>query len=254
MGTLSGKTILITGASKGIGKSITQLLGAHGANVIAQYSSDYSGALEATALIPEERKLLIQADFADPNAYKGLWQEAVTWKGHIDVLIANAAMMPEAAITDSDEAWMDTWMSSFQVNSTSPAFLIREAVLHFLQRDGGNIIGISSWAAQRGSGNPKLGAYASSKSTISTFLKTIARAYGKNGIYCYIIAPGIVRTAMSEISARSTVGEAAITASLAMKEWVPPSDIAELIAFLSTGKNKQLTGATFDISGATYIR
>jgi NAD(P)-dependent dehydrogenase (short-subunit alcohol dehydrogenase family) len=61
-------------------------------------------------------------------------------------------------------------------------------------------------------------------------------------------------TAMSESSARSTVGEAAITTSLAMKEWVPPSDIAELVAFLSTGDHRQLTGNTFDINGASYIR
>lgn len=254
MGTLDGRTILVTGASKGIGKCIAELLGNQGANVIAQYGNDYAGVLEATESIPVERKLLIQADFEDPNAYKQLWIEALEWKGQIDVLIANAAVMPEAALTDSDEEWKNAWIKSFQVNSTSPAFLIREAVLHFLKVGGGNIIGISSWAAQRGSGNPKLGAYAASKAPIATLLKTVARAYGKNGIYCYIIAPGIVRTAMSESSARSTVGEAAITTSLAMKEWVPPSDVAELVAFLSTGNHRQLTGNTFDINGASYIR
>jgi NAD(P)-dependent dehydrogenase (short-subunit alcohol dehydrogenase family) len=254
MNNLEARTILVTGASKGIGKSIAELLGSRGANVIAQYGADREGAIEATQHIPDDRKLLLHADFADPASYKQLWMQSVAWKGRVDVLIANAAIMPEAELTDNDETWKNAWMSSMQVNSTAPAFLIREAVLHFLQTGGGNIIGISSWAAQRGSGNPKLSAYAASKSTIATFIKTIARAYGNDKIYAYLIAPGIVRTAMSETSAKSLGGEEAVTATLAMGEWVPPTEVAELVAFLATGKNIQLTGATLDVNGATYIR
>jgi len=69
-----------------------------------------------------------------------------------------------------------------------------------------------------------------------------------------LISPGIVRTAMSEASAKSLGGEDAVTATLSMGEWVPPSEIANLVAFLATGKNKQMTGSTFDVNGATYIR
>ena len=162
--------------------------------------------------------------------------------------------MPEAAITDSFEKWSKSWHESIAVNATAPAFLIREAVLHFLENGGGNIIGLSSWAAQRGSGNPNLGAYAASKSVLPALIKTVARAYAKNGIYAYLIAPGIVRTAMSEASAKSLGGEDAVTATLAMGEWVPPLEIANLVAFLASGKNIQMTGATFDVNGATYIR
>jgi NAD(P)-dependent dehydrogenase (short-subunit alcohol dehydrogenase family) len=89
---------------------------------------------------------------------------------------------------------------------------------------------------------------------LPALIKTVARAYAKNGIYAYLIAPGIVRTAMSEASAKSLGGEEAVTATLAMGEWVPPLEIANLVAFLASGKNIQMTGATFDVNGATYIR
>jgi NAD(P)-dependent dehydrogenase (short-subunit alcohol dehydrogenase family) len=254
MEILESKTILVTGASKGIGRSIVELLGSRGAHVIAHYSSDRLGVLEATRSIPDQRKLIVQADFSDPNSYKKLWEECVDWKGRVDVLVANAAIMPQAALTDSDQAWHLAWHSAMQVNSTSPAFLMREAVLHFLDNGGGSIIGLSSWAAQRGSGNPGLSAYASSKSTSAALIKTIARAYGKDHIYAYLIAPGIVRTAMSEASARSLGGEDVVTHTLAMGEWVPPTEVAELVAFLANGTQTQLTGATIDLNGATYIR
>ena len=92
------------------------------------------------------------------------------------------------------------------------------------------------------------------KAPIAALLKTIARAYGKDSIFAYLISPGIVRTAMSENSAKSMGGEDVITARLAMGEWVPPEEIAELVAFLASGKNRHLSGSTFDVNGATYIR
>lgn len=254
MNNLSGKTILLTGSSKGIGCATAELLGQEGAYLIAHYGSDREGAIAATKDIPDDHKILIQADFNEPGAARELWKQALAWRGTIDVLVANAAIMPEAAFSDDDDQWEKAWFSALQVNTTAPAFLIREAVNHYLLNGGGTIIGISSWAAQRGAGNMKLGAYSASKAGIAALVKTIARAYGKNDIHAYLVAPGVVRTGMSIASAMSTGGEDKITATLAMGEWVPPKDIAEMIAFLSTGTHKQLSGATFDVNGASYIR
>lgn len=252
--SLEGRVCLVTGASKGIGHAITRALGAQGAFVIAHYGTDRSGAESATHEIDTKRKILIHADLATPDGYATLWQEALAWQGRIDVLVANAAVMPEASLTESEEAWRDAFDLALAINVRATALLIRRAVNHFLEIGGGSIIGMSSWAAQQGSGNPKLSGYAASKAPIAALLKTIARAYGKDSIFAYLISPGIVRTAMSENSARSMGGEDVITARLAMGEWVPPEEIAELVAFLASGKNRHLSGSTFDVNGATYIR
>jgi NAD(P)-dependent dehydrogenase (short-subunit alcohol dehydrogenase family) len=251
---LDGRVCLVTGASKGIGHAIVRALGAQGAFVIAHYGTDLAGAESASSEIEPGRKLLVHADLATEDGYAKLWDASTSWKGRVDVVVANAAVMPEASLTDSEEQWRDAFDLALTINVRSTALLIRRAVNHFLEIGGGSIIGMTSWAAQQGSGNPKLSGYAASKAPISALLKTIARAYGKDSIFAYLIAPGIVRTAMSENSARSMGGEEVITARLAMGEWVPPEEIAELVAFLASGKNRHLSGSTFDVNGASYIR
>ncbi|MGB5346743.1 MAG: SDR family oxidoreductase, partial [Woeseia sp.] len=80
------------------------------------------------------------------------------------------------------------------------------------------------------------------------------RAYAADGVLVYIIAPGIVRTRMSTDFAALQGGEDAVTATLAMGEWVPPEEVGELIAFLASGRVRHLSGATLDINGASYLR
>src|SRR5262249_6073155 len=93
MTDLSGRTALVTGASKGIGAEIAAALGKAGANVIAHYGSDRAGAEEATAAIPDEGKLVVGADLMEPGAPERLWEAAVSWRGAVDVLVNNAAVM-----------------------------------------------------------------------------------------------------------------------------------------------------------------
>ena len=162
--------------------------------------------------------------------------------------------MEESALDDPDDAWDRVWDASLRVNVLAPAGLMRDAVRHFLARGGGTLITLSSWAAQRGSGNAKLIAYAASKAAVKSMTQTIARNHAADGVLAYIVAPGIVRTRMSEISAASTGGEEAVTAGLAMREWVPPEEVALLVCFLATGRCRHLTGATVDVNGASYIR
>jgi NAD(P)-dependent dehydrogenase (short-subunit alcohol dehydrogenase family) len=99
-----------------------------------------------------------------------------------------------------------------------------------------------------------LGAYAASKAAVPALLKTIARNYREANIFTYLISPGVVRTAMSEASARSVGGEDAVTSTLTMREWVPPQDIANVVALLAEGTLTALTGSTIDVNGASYIR
>jgi NAD(P)-dependent dehydrogenase (short-subunit alcohol dehydrogenase family) len=254
MHDLSGRTILLTGASKGIGAATAEALGAAGAHLVAHYGGDRAGAEAATAGIPAERKLLVQADLADLASVRGMWREAVAWRGRVDVLVNNAAVMLDSPLRADDEAWDEAWTRSLDVNVKGPAALLREATRHHVDNGGGVIVTLSSWAAQRGAGNPDLTAYSASKAAIKAATQTIARAHAADGVLAYIVAPGVVRTQMSEVSAQRTGGEEALTASLAMKEWVPPSELADLVAYLATGRCRHLTGATLDVNGASYVR
>ena len=254
MPDLGGKTILVTGASKGIGAATAEALGRAGGFVVAHYGSDRAGAAKATAVIPDRQKLLIGTNLAEPGAARVLWKQALEWRGRVDVLVNNAAVMHDSPLDADDEAWDAAWAAVLQVNVMEAASLMREATRHFLASGGGVLIAVSSWAAQRGSGNPKLIAYAASKAALKAATQTIARAYAKDGVLAYIVAPGVVRTQMSEISAAEMGGEAAVTATLAMGEWVPPGEIADLVTFLASGRCRHLTGATLDVNGASYVR
>ena len=255
MRDLSNKTILVTGSSKGIGAAIAKTLGQSGAHVIAHYGTDRAGAEAAVAGADPERVKLAQADFGETAAVDALWREALDWRGRIDVLVNNAAIMRmTGGIDDSDEAWDRVWDQSWRVNVLAPCRLMRNAVRYYLAAGGGSIITLSSWAAQRGPGNPALLTYSATKAAVMAATKTIARNYAKDNILAYVIAPGVVRTQMSVDAAEATGGEAAVSAGLAMGEWIPPTDLANLAAFLCAGSCRHLSGATLDVNGATYIR
>jgi NAD(P)-dependent dehydrogenase (short-subunit alcohol dehydrogenase family) len=255
MQDLKGKTILVTGASKGIGAAIVKSLGEAGAHVIAHYGQDRAGAEAATAAIPPDHKRLAAADLGRKTEVDRLWQEALAWRGRIDVLVNNAAVMRLAGgIDDTDETWDAVWEEALAVNVLAPARLMRHAVKHFVPTGGGILVTLSSWAAQRGPGNPALLAYASSKAAILAATKTIARHYAKQSVLAYSIAPGVVRTQLSVDAANAVGGEAVVTAGLAMGEWIPPSDIGALVVFLASGTCRHLTGATLDLNGASYLR
>jgi NAD(P)-dependent dehydrogenase (short-subunit alcohol dehydrogenase family) len=254
MQDLNGRTVLVTGASKGIGASIAGAIGQGGGTVIAAYNSDRAGAEAATAGIPEERRSLVGVDLSEPGAGRELWDQAVALRERIDVLVCNAAVMLDSPLDASDAEWDEAWRRTLATNVLEPANLMRSAARHFVANGGGVLILLSSWSAQRGSGNPDLAAYGASKAAVKSMAQTLARTHAKDGLLVYIIAPGIVRTQMSEVSAQRLGGEEAVTATLAMGEWVPPEEIGELTAFLATGTAKHLSGATLDVNGATYIR
>jgi NAD(P)-dependent dehydrogenase (short-subunit alcohol dehydrogenase family) len=248
------RTVLVTGASRGIGFEAAKALAAAGDDVIAHYGSHAEGAAQAVAALPDDRKLLLQADMSRPGAARDLWREAVAWRGRVDVVVANAAIAPETPFDGSDEEWDAGWDAILRVNVLEPSSLIREAVAHFRAEGGGVVIALSSWAAQQGSAIPSLAAYAASKAAIKAVAQTVARNYAKDGVLAYVVAPGIVRTRMSEISATARGGIDKVNAVLAMGEMAPAAEVGELIAFLASGRVRHLSGATIDVNGASYVR
>jgi NAD(P)-dependent dehydrogenase (short-subunit alcohol dehydrogenase family) len=247
-------TVLVTGASKGIGAATARALGAAGFEVVGHYGTDEAGARAATSDVPEDRRHVVQADLADPDAAGRLWREAIAACGRIDVLVNNAAVMPSTPLDAREDEWRAGWDTALQVNVRAPADLIRAAVPHFVEHGGGVLVSISSWVAQRGPRDPALMAYAASKAAVKTMTQAVARHHARDNVLAYVIAPGVVGTTMSQVSAERTGGVAALVAELAMRESVPPEEVAELVVFLAHGRARHLSGATLDVNGATYVR
>jgi NAD(P)-dependent dehydrogenase (short-subunit alcohol dehydrogenase family) len=254
MQDLTNRTVLVTGGSKGIGAAIVRALGAGAVASIVHHDIG-AGAEEASSAIPEHRKLLVGADLSDLAACERLWSEAVGWRGAVDVLVNNAAiMMWEGGVHRDLEDWDRVWEQSLRVNVLAPGRIMRQAVRHYLDRGGGIIVTISSWAAQRGVTNPDTIAYGATKAAVRAMTQSIARAYARDGILAYTLAPGVVRTRLSEQFAATQGGEEAISSQLASGRWVEPDELAEVVSFLCSGKVPQMSGATLDVNGASYIR
>ena len=118
---LSGKTALVTGASRGIGAAIANALGDAGATVVAHYGSDHEGAQENLKGVPEERKVFIGSDLSVPGSARELWEDAISAVGKIDILVNNAAVNIETPLEGSHEQWDSGWEATMQVNVLEPA-------------------------------------------------------------------------------------------------------------------------------------
>ncbi len=257
--SLAGKTVLVTGASRGIGAAIARSMCEAGAHVISHYSSYVDGAKENLQDFPDERKTFLAADLTKPGAGRTLWHDAIAQVGQIDILVNNAGVNIETAFEGDEESWDRGWQETFQVNVFEAANVMKEAVNHFLEITdgkprGGIVISLSSWSGQKGSALPTLPAYAASKAAVKALTQTVASSFAKQGIYAFIISPGIVKTRMADLAAVKRGGEEKMKAALAMGELVPPEEIGELAVFLASGQCRHLTGSTIDINGASYVR
>lgn len=244
---LSNKIILVTGASRGIGKGIAEALGKSGATVAVHYNKNKTAAAAVAELAGNGSKIF-RANLEKPAECTHLFHEVISTFGHLDVLINNAGIFEMSPI--ESESWENDWDRTIDINLKATALLSRLALLHFLKREGGRIINISSRAAFRGD-NPEHLAYAASKAGLVALTKSIARGYGKDGITSFVIAPGWVKTDMN----RDTIelfGEEAITRDLALDKLTVPSDLAPVVVLLCSGLADHATGTTIDINAGSY--
>lgn len=250
---LAGRTVLLTGASRGIGAVTARTLTSANANVIAQYRTQRDGAERAVEALPDDQKLLLQADLGTPAGARDLWRSALRWGRAIDVLVVNAAVIPDTPIDGPDELWDAGWQEALQVNVIGAGALMREAVRYFVERGSGTIIVLSSWAAEQGSRIGDVTSYAASKAAIRNLAQTFARNFAQQGLRIYVLAPGVVNAGMA-IAGQDESSRQVVADGLAMGRLVEADEVASLVAFLATDACPSLTGATLDINGASYIR
>lgn len=248
---LSGLNILVTGASRGIGKAIATKLAEAGATIAIHYNKNVREA-ENLAYILGNQSKAFQADLSKPDEAAKLFERVTLEMGSIEILINNAGVALPASIDETEEKWLMAWDETLMVNLTSPAILCKKAVEYFVKKkSSGRIINISSRAAFRGD-QAEYMAYAASKAGLVSLTKTIARAYGKEGVKAFVIAPGFVRTDMAK-EFMEQYGEEHTKGDVALERLTEPKDLAPLITFIASGMADHATGSTFDINAGSYM-
>jgi NAD(P)-dependent dehydrogenase (short-subunit alcohol dehydrogenase family) len=160
--------------------------------------------------------------------------------------------MKPAEINLPYDKWASIWNFTLQLNVISLSWLTQEAAKYFAEKKAGIIINLSSRAAYIGSPDTNYLNYAASKGAVMSLTKTIARAFAKSNVLAYVIAPGLVDTEMTNEFIESN-GYEKIIANIPLGEIASPADIANMIAFLATGKARHATGSTFHINGGSYL-
>lgn len=248
---LSGLNILVTGASKGIGKAVATKLAEAGATIAIHYNQNVREAENLAHILGNESRAF-HADLSKPDEAASLFDRVLLEMGSIEVLINNAGVAIPAPLNMKEEDWQKAWDATMMVNLTSAAVLCRKAVQHFVQRkSSGRIINIASRAAFRGDQAEYL-AYAASKAGLVSLTKSIARAYGKDGVKAFVIAPGFVRTEMAK-EFMDLYGEEHAKGDIALERLTEPKDLAPLITFIASGMADHSTGSTFDINAGSYM-
>lgn len=247
---LNDKVVLVTGASRGIGAAIAKLLGKSGATVAIHCNHSIDKANDIAAQLENAR--VFQADLNNNDHVAALVGNVVEAFGRLDVLINNAGVAISSEMDKPVEQWMADWDKTMQVNLGATAVLCRNSIKHFAATGGGIIINISSRAAFRGDTADYL-AYAASKGGVVALTKSIARAFGKQNIVAYSVAPGFTKTDMAQ-DFIDAYGEDFATKDLSLSELTTPEDIAPTVVFLASGLAKHATGTTIDINAGSYVR
>jgi 3-oxoacyl-[acyl-carrier protein] reductase len=252
--TLEGKTALVTGASRGIGRATALALAGAGARVVIHYGKSASHAESVVASIRAQGGLAdsIAADLATPNGAVVLANVRKILGDRLDVLVANAGVSKSAMFKDHTIADFD---NLFATNVRGPFFLIQQLVPALGQRS--SVVVISSLGARSVVGkpdldNPSLLLYASTKGAIETLVKNWAALLGPRGVRVNAVAPGVIETDMSNFT-KTEAGREVTLGMQALKRIGKPEDVADVIVFLASDKARWITGASIPVDGGSKL-
>lgn len=245
--------VLVTGASRGIGRAIAREFATRGARVAIHYRQNREAAEETLASLDGKGHTLVQADLAVPEETRRLVHDAVSSLGRLQILVNNAGIWEEHRIASVDfEEWRSAWETTIATNLMGPANVTYWAVRHMLAMgSGGRIVNVSSRGAFRG--EPDGPAYGASKAGLNAMSQSLAKALAPHGIYVTVVAPGFVATDMAAPFLDGPEGEN-IRSQSPMGRVARPEEVARTVLFLASEGSEFLTGTIVDVNGASYLR
>ncbi|GAB4405713.1 MAG: SDR family oxidoreductase [Microscillaceae bacterium] len=248
---LSGKTFLLTGAGRGIGLAIARQLLASGATLALHYGRSHTELLALQEAYPQ-KAFLFASDLSQANAASELFHRVISVLKSLDGLVNNAGIALKSPLEGGESAWLEVWQQTMQVNLVAAAQLSRRAVLHFMaEKKPGRMVHIASRAAFRGD-TAEFIAYAASKGGMVAMSHSLARAYGKQGICSFVVAPGFTQTDMAQ-DFMAEYGEQHALHDIVLPQLTQATDIAPMVAVLLSGLADHATGSTISINAGSYI-
>lgn len=232
---LEGKVALVTGASRGIGRAIALELAGAGATVVVGYRT---GRDEAEALAAEIGGRAVQADVSDAASAAALVEAA----GDVDVLVNNAGLTRDGLLARMSD---DDWHTVIETNLSSVFYTCRAVARPMMKRRSGAIVNVSSIVGVHG--NPGQTNYAASKAGIIGFTKSLARELGSRGVRANVVAPGYVRTQLTDVLPEEAT--AAMLTATPLGRLGDPGDVAGAVRFLCSDEASFVTGAVLLVDG-----
>jgi 3-oxoacyl-[acyl-carrier protein] reductase len=248
MKTLAGKTALVTGASRGIGRAAALALAQAGAQVIVHYghSAQDAEAVVARITAMDSRAHALQADLAESDGPHRLARQVRRIVGaRLDILVANASIAKAATF---EETGVEGFDALFAINVRAPYFLVQQLLP--IMCKGSNVTLLSSLGARAAVGD--MSAYAATKGAVDTLVRHFAAALGPRGIRVNAVAPGVVQTDMSSFS-RTGEGRGMTLGQQAIERLGEPEDIAAAITWLASDQARWTTGTTIRVDGGSRL-
>lgn len=237
------KVALVTGASRGIGAACASMLGRQGYKVALHYRGSEERAKSLASAIPGA--VPFQADLSDPQACQDLIKAITSELGPISVLVNNAGVSIDQILPFAKPDDFDTLINT----NLKPVFLLSKLVSKSMIRaKSGRIINIASVVGYTGNAGQSM--YAATKGAITAFTKSIAQDLAQFGILCNCVAPGFIKTDMTD--ALPDQAKEAIMAKIPLKTFGEPEDIASAVLFLAGDGAKYITGSTIHVNGGMY--